>query len=291
MTLSRLRLLAIGMLSLAGSAMAQPDRAYTQEDLQPVHWAFSSFFGTGWYQIDNNRSVFVLRMPPRWTLRESEYREDGRQSGLELHFPVTIGVHDIDDLPGIIEPDNFGTVSFTPGVEFEIPVTADWYLRPFVQAGYGFDLSSSEGAWIYMGGVKSRYRFDLDRADIDILTNVYYAGYNSNNSEDDDISGILLGTEFTHRLGAAERGANRYSAKWHASYSRLSRKLNFIDPGEDTGFNSVDDFFTIGLAFTPPEGRWNFWLYKPWQLGLALEFSPEGDYAAIKFNSRSWFTR
>jgi hypothetical protein len=41
-----------------------------QEEFQPVHWAFSSLFGTGWYQIDGNREVYVLRVSPRQYVRE-----------------------------------------------------------------------------------------------------------------------------------------------------------------------------------------------------------------------------
>ena len=71
-------------------------------DFQPVHWGFSAFFGTGWYQVDDARSVFVLRIPPRQTVRESSYGGVGdRQIGIEIHYPLTLGLHNIDDLPGI----------------------------------------------------------------------------------------------------------------------------------------------------------------------------------------------
>src|SRR5210317_1464454 len=97
---------------------------------EPVHWAYSSFFGTGWYQIEDARSVFVVRVPIRQTLRKSSLTESGsRRLGVENRYPVAVGLHDIEDLGGIIENDNFATGSFTPGVELEIPINPRWYLR------------------------------------------------------------------------------------------------------------------------------------------------------------------
>jgi hypothetical protein len=41
-----------------------------------THWAFSAFFGTGWYDISDNRSVFIFRIPPRQTLQESSFEQN-----------------------------------------------------------------------------------------------------------------------------------------------------------------------------------------------------------------------
>ena len=43
------------------------------EPIRQVHWAMGAFFGTGWYQVDDNRSVFVFRIPPRQTIRKSGF--------------------------------------------------------------------------------------------------------------------------------------------------------------------------------------------------------------------------
>ena len=58
-----------------------------------VHWAYSSYFGTGWYQVSGDRDVFVIRMTPRWELSEAELADDGTKSiGIELRFPITAGL-------------------------------------------------------------------------------------------------------------------------------------------------------------------------------------------------------
>ena len=84
---------------------------------EPVHWAYSAFFGTGWYHKQDARSVFVLRLPPRQVLRTSKITENGeRKLGVEIRYPLSMGFYDVKDLGGIIEDDNFSTVSFVPGV-------------------------------------------------------------------------------------------------------------------------------------------------------------------------------
>lgn len=69
------------------------------EDSEPpvetsrVHWALSSFLGTGWYKVDASRSVFAIRIPPRQIVRESWFnsRED-REVGIEIKYDTTVGL-------------------------------------------------------------------------------------------------------------------------------------------------------------------------------------------------------
>ena len=57
------------------------------EAAKQVHWAMGSFFGTGWYTVDENRSVFIFRIPPRQTVRESSFDEYGkRKLGVEIQY-------------------------------------------------------------------------------------------------------------------------------------------------------------------------------------------------------------
>jgi len=51
---------AISQALLVTSAHAQDPEA------SPVHWAYSSYFGTGWYRIKDDRDVYVLRAAPHW---------------------------------------------------------------------------------------------------------------------------------------------------------------------------------------------------------------------------------
>ena len=141
-----------------------------QEESPSLHWAFSSFLGTGWYQIDDSRTAYILRMPPRQTVRESWFktRED-RGIGIEIKYTTTLGIISFDDIPNVIDSADVGTFSFTPGVELEIPVTRDFYLRPFGHFGWGKEFEKDSEAWIWFGGIKSRYRFPQNDNDLAII--------------------------------------------------------------------------------------------------------------------------
>ena len=68
--------------------------AWAQEpDISSVHWAYSSYFGTGWYEVDGDRDVYVLGTTPRWDLRAPDFTADGtRTIGVEFAFPITVGM-------------------------------------------------------------------------------------------------------------------------------------------------------------------------------------------------------
>jgi len=46
--------------------------------VESVHWAYSAFLGSDWYELDNNRQVYVLRIPPRWYFRDSSIDDFGQ---------------------------------------------------------------------------------------------------------------------------------------------------------------------------------------------------------------------
>ena len=274
------------LFALVAPAYAQEQRS---EPL-PVHWAYASIFGTGWYEVDSTRSVFILDVPFRHVFSESAIAEDGeRQIGWEFHYPVTLGLHQIDDLPGILDPENFGSINVMPGVEMEIPVSEGWRLRPYIKAGMGFDLASSENAVIYTTGLKSRYQMFTEQVVWGLLANVNFSGFNSNKDDSGNISGGLIGVEASHQWPWSKKA---YDTFWHLTYTRLHNGPEYTRDSEDGNLlRNVDNVFELGLAFSPSGGRYKLWLYQPERLGLALQMSPKGDYFAIRLNTRSWFTR
>ena len=163
--------------SLSGNDGEQP----TESDV--VHWGMSSFLGTGLYRIDDSLSVFALRIPPRQTVRKSWFktRED-RGIGIEIKYNTTLGLYTFDDLSSAIDLDNVGMMSFTPGVELEIPVTRDFYLRPFGHFGWGTEFQSDSTAWIWFGGVKGLYRIPQSRSGLSIIGSVHYGCFNPSDS-------------------------------------------------------------------------------------------------------------
>ncbi|MCK5326255.1 MAG: hypothetical protein KAJ57_09600, partial [Woeseiaceae bacterium] len=61
LTASILRLLAAFLVLLPATGEPQ------ETGPSPVHWAYSAYFGSGWYRVSGDRDVFVVRMTPRWT--------------------------------------------------------------------------------------------------------------------------------------------------------------------------------------------------------------------------------
>ena len=262
----------------------------TKTTFEPVHWAYSSFFGTGWYQIEDARSVFVVRVPIRQTLRTSSLTESGsRKLGVEIRYPVTVGLHDIEDLGGIIENDNFATVSLTPGVELEIPINSRWYLRTLAHVGWGSDLRNDDSAWIYYGGIKSRYTFPAEKYQWSLLAGLFYAGYTPDEGRSDHLAVAQIGTELRQPLDKATFHGEPVDLHWTFMYSFLGNELHFNLP--DGTFDPIQDQIELGLQVSLRNRPFKLWFLDIHRLGVAYQFSSSGQFTAITFSMRSWFTK
>ena len=198
-------LLALMCLLFIVSAEVPAEDA--DDPARQVHWAMGAFFGTGWYRVDDNRSVYIFRVPPRQTLRESAFSADGQRTlGLEIQYPLSLGLQKLDDVYDFIDFDNYNTVSFTPGVQVEIPVTEKWYLRPYVNLGWGTEVKSGDSAWIYYGGLKSRYQLGGDESTWSLLNAINVAGYNPDYGKRGRYGSFMTGFEFDHPLKGIKVG-------------------------------------------------------------------------------------
>jgi hypothetical protein len=268
-------------------------QALPYQDPEPekqVHWAMAAFFGTGWYQVDENRSSFIFRIPPRQTVRESGWHEDGkRRVGLEIHYPLALGLHKLDDIPDFIEFDNYGTITFTPGVEVEIPVNDRWYLRPYAHIGAGYERESGEWAGIWYGGLKSRYLLgESSRLRWSLLNAIYYAGYKPEYEDRGRYASVMAGLEFNQPLSRFKLGGEQVWLNWHVTYNYLFDRLNFhVD---EDNVESIDDQWELGLALGRGSKGLKIWFMTFEHVGLSFKMSSNGRYRAISFNLRSPFT-
>jgi len=75
--------------------------------------------------------------------------------GWRFRAPIALGLHDFDtsELGTTLKLKNVSTLTAVPGVEFDIPMTKRWTLRPFGAFGYGSQLDGSSSAWVYWVGV------------------------------------------------------------------------------------------------------------------------------------------
>jgi hypothetical protein len=278
------------VLVLVPSALPAQAVPYEPEPEKQVHWALAAFFGTGWYQVDKNRSAFIFRIPPRQTVREAGWHEDGkRKLGIEIQYPLALGLHKLEDIPDFIEFDNYGTLTFTPGVQVEIPINHQWSLRPYAHLGFGYEKQSDEWAGIWYGGIKSRYQLgESDKLRWSLLNGIYYAGYKPEFKNRGQYASAMAGLEFNQPLGRMQLAGEPVWLNWHVTYNYLFDRLNFHVDEERT--ESIEDQWEVGLALGHSGKKVKIWFMSFEHVGLSYKWSSNGRYKAISFNLRSPFT-
>jgi hypothetical protein len=281
--------LLAGFLVLTAQAQTA-QYPYETEPEKQVHWATAAFFGTGWYQVDQNRTMYIFRIPPRQRVREAGWYDDGRRRpGIEIQYPLALGLHKLDEIPDFIEFENYGTITFTPGVRVEIPIDERWSLRPYGHLGLGYERQSGEWARIWYGGMKSRYLLaESERFRWSLLNSIDYAGFKPEYEDRGRYGSVMAGLEFNHPLKRFSFGGDPVWLNWHFTYSYLFDNLQFHMDEEQVA--TVRDQWEIGLAFSNANQRVNIWFMTFEQIGLSFQTSSNGAYEAITVNFRSPFT-
>ena len=284
-----MRRVAILLVLLFAAPLAAQPVPY--DAAKQVHWATAAFFGTGWYRVSDNREAFVFRVPPRQVLRKPGWDEAGeRVVGIEILYPLAFGLHRLEDVPDFIDFDNYGTVTFTPGVAVEIPLSERWRLRPHAHFGLGYERVSGEWARIWYGGVRSHYMLaEREDRNLALLGSVSLAGYKPDFKGRGDYASALVGIEGSRRSRGLTLAGAPARLNWHLTYSYLFDRLEFhVGPEEVV---TVRDEWELGLALAREGGKINFGFIGFEQIGLAFTWSSNGAYRAITVNLRSPFTR
>ena len=193
----RLTILFVALLtaSTAPPALAQADPPFEPT----IHWAYASFFGTGWYKINSQRTGFIMRAPFRWTFGEAGFDDDGnREIAYTVRLPFTLGLAqlDFDDIPSIIDPDNLATGSANISFDADIPITERFHVKPIAEVGYSTVLNESDWAYTYRAEVKTRTTFKNGKLDWALLFDAGFVGYEANRGDSDDFSFAAAGLEF-----------------------------------------------------------------------------------------------
>ena len=245
------------------------------------HWAYSPAFGTGAYQIDDEET-FVVTVKPRFRIRNIQ--EHGY--ALNVRVPISIGLQTINPEELNLEnlDENFTTVSVVPGVESFIPLTERWMIRPFANAGWGTALDGDESAWIYFGGVDSRYAFHWGKADLNLLNGLQWYGYSPNPGESDAFGRFLAGLEADYPLGKATFRGQQLLIRPHFLYYWYFNDLDFRVFLERPV--SIDQETEIALAIGTKDLT-NFWLLWLDRIGIGYRFS--GESQGIRLFLRSVF--
>ena len=270
------------MLLLPGVSAAE------ETDGDSVHWAYGSILGTGWYKLDGDRQVYVLRIPPRWYYRDSAIDESGQRIlGIEFHFPLTFGLHKLEEIGDFVDFENIGTVSFNPGVEIEYPISRRWHLRAYGHLGWGTEKDTDGSALIYDAGLKSRFSFQKGQLDWGIVNELFFAGYDDDNAGSDNLDGVMAGLDFSYPITTGSGTALKLN--WDISYRWYENDLSFLRTASEP--ISVEDEWEVGVAIGKQHGPIKIWFMDFEHMGLIYRFNSDGSFRAITVNFRSPFTR
>jgi hypothetical protein len=265
--------------------------ARSQDLIEPtIHWAYASYFGTGWYQINEHRSAFILRTAPRWNYGEAGFDEEGkRKIAYTFRVPITLGLSDLDfeNIPGIVDPDNVASLSVNFGVDADIPVTDRFSIRPNADVGYGTLLGESNTAWTYRAEVRSRYTFESGKLDWALLGALGYVGYTPNEGPSDDFNYVSIAAEFGYPVGWPRLENDQTMLYWHAGYTEFIDLVRFKTGVED--LDSIDNSWQFGIALGRRSEPVRLWFLKFDRLGLSYQYSDSGELRGISIRFRSLY--
>lgn len=267
---------AIVLLAIGMQAGAQT------EDINAVHWAYSTYFGSGWYRVSDAQDAFVMRYTRRRVLSDARIDVDGRRRwGIELRFPVTVGLNHfpLDDLPGSVDPENLASISVTPSLYLTWPVTERWTLRPLAAFGWGTLLSGDDSAWTYWAGLKSRYVLHEDGAELAVMNSLAFVGYSPKNGSSENFWPVTSALEFGHPVLRNPEGVTRWRLNWHLSYTFFQNDLDLVSRNLET--EPISDQWELGLAVSREEGPISIWRFDFKRLGLSYRFSSDGELQGI----------
>ena len=256
-----------------------------------IHWAYSAYFGTGTYKLGDLATVAVVRPTPAWTFREAAIDDEGKRTlGWRFRLPVAIGYHAFDfrDISEIIDPGNVVTFSVIPGVEMDIPVTRRWLLRPLLYAGWGTVTDSSETAWSYWTGIKSRYSWNTGKLEWSLLNAISYVGFDPNADDREGMVPIMAGFEWAYPFTNWKMDNDPLELSWHVAYTTFQNNLDippFLNPDPDR----VVDLWQLGVALGKQGKKFEFWKFKWDRIGLAFERGGGGNLRGIKIYFSSVF--
>ena len=269
-----------GWLAALGFLLAPP--VFGQQEVQPyatvpkVDWYYAASFGTGQYQA-GERTVSVLRVPAGWDL--GTWRET--EVNVRLLAPITIGAIDFDLDDVLDDPlDSVALMTFTPGVEFQLPVRDDWMLRPFAFAGGGVEFDGDDRAWIYSLGLSARRQLPCERVRCTLGLALTWAGYNSSDRGKDDVSSVSMGLDFVFsgQVNAFDRGLHPGLFLLYRNF--LSDFAFIFDP---LGVEPLSSEWELGFSFTA-DRPFSVFGYRFERLGLSYRRS--GNLKGIHFTGQ-----
>ena len=214
---------------------------FTEIDAKHI---YATVLGSGIYSVRDEK-VVVLNIPLAIDLTDWE----GTEPNWRLLLPVQIGYESMgENLISTWLPRELATFSFLPGIEYVYPISETFRLRPFINAGLGYDSGSDDVVRFWQIGINIQNEWQPnDDWEIRSAQKFVYA-HESQESDggSSSVSMIRLGFDFRRDLGFELWGSD-VGLSTFVMWQHFPNQLAFTDDYRN-GIN-VANLYQIGLTF------------------------------------------
>jgi hypothetical protein len=174
-----------------------------------------------------------------------------RPWGLDLTFPVSLGFYDLNTASSVGDVvGRISTVSVAPGVEFLVPVSQRWRLKPYGEVSLGMTTSGETTEVQYAAGVRARGGYRNGPYQLAAGLGAHYASTRASHLDVSDYTTLELGLDFQRSLGF--RLAGREASGGVYGIGRWFPDLRIEGAGDR--ILDVQRVLEVGLSFsTAPE--------------------------------------
>jgi hypothetical protein len=192
-------------------------------------------------------SLQIYRIPLAATL----LAVGDRPWGLDLTFPVSLGFYDLNTASSVGDVvSRVSTVSVAPGVEFLVPVSQRWRLKPYGEVSLGMTTSGETTEVQYAAGVRARGGYRNGPYQLAAGLGAHYASTRASHLDVSDYTTLELGLDFQRSLGF--RLAGREASGGVYGIGRWFPDLRIEGAGDR--ILDVQRVLEVGLSFsTAPE--------------------------------------
>ena len=173
-------------------------------------------------------AVFILKVEPGCAafVVEQPWRDDPASAAVYLWPFQNIDLGRIGDILDL--ENNLKTFSFTPGLEFFIPMSASWELRPYAHYGFGTQMGGEDRSQIYYIGINSRLELP-SWGDLRILmiNGLQSYGHNPDNGRTDRFWRLVTGFEGSYKLGDWNISGRQVFFKPHVAHYWYFNGIDF----------------------------------------------------------------
>jgi len=226
-----------------------------------INWAYQEALDDGvYFSAEENAQIYDL--PFSYTLRSIK-NDDW---GLDLKFPITIGIYNIDSQK---EEIDVNLLAVMPGIEFQIPIHNSWTLMPVGHFGLGKDTSGGNLRYIYSAGIKSQVLFGRDRLSFTLGNALRNKGYfTAGDGPDNNFSTFDTGLDMRFPSGFRVLGKDSYFSIYGINYYFFDKTV-VIDSEKNP--IEVNTQWEIGITFSTIP-NWKIWFFELERLGLGYRF-------------------